>query len=130
MPGWGDLFVEEETEHQFVDDASAAMLIVFLLFIFPSQLSFWPFTTLQESRVAPALLDWTFVQKRFPWGVSILFGGGFALAAAASESGLSAYVGKQLSGGEAPKKFMNHIKYFSTKLPKYFSHSHINRGSL
>ena len=120
MPGWGDLFVEEETEHQFVDDASAAMLIVFLLFIFPSELSFWPFTSLQESRVAPALLDWTFVQKRFPWGVSILFGGGFALAAAASESGLSAYVGKQLSGGEASKKNHESHQIFFYKVTKIF----------
>ena len=42
MPGWGDFFVEEEvgecgavSESQVVDDASSAMLIVFLLFIFP-----------------------------------------------------------------------------------------------
>ena len=50
------------------------------------------------------MLDWQYVQKRFPWGVSILFGGGFALAAAASESGLSDYVGQQLSGlGSLPQ---------------------------
>ena len=76
MPGWGDFFVEEEvgecgavSESQVVDDASSAMLIVFLLFIFPSELSFWPFTSAAESRVAPSLLDWQFVQKRFPWTV-------------------------------------------------------------
>ena len=49
-----------------VDDS---MLTFFLLFIFPSELSFWPFTSAAESRVAPSLLDWQFVQKRFPWGV-------------------------------------------------------------
>ena len=104
MPGWGDYFVEQEVEcglvkdHQIVDDASSAMAIVFLLFIFPSQLTFWPFTSWSSSRPAPALLEWQFVQKRFPWGVSILFGGGFALASAANESGLSDYVGHQLSG--------------------------------
>ena len=105
MPGWGDYFIEEVvgdcgevTEHQLVDDASSAMFIVFLMFIFPAKLTFWPFTTWEESKISPALLDWQFVQKRFPWGVSILFGGGFALAAAASNSGLSEYVGSQLSG--------------------------------
>ena len=54
MPGWGDFFTEEEerdcgkvVENQMVDDASSAMLIVFLMFIFPATLSFWPFTSLQ-----------------------------------------------------------------------------------
>ena len=57
MPGWGDYFVETEQkcgeviENQIVDDASSAMFIVFLLFIFPAELSFWPFTSIQESKV-------------------------------------------------------------------------------
>ena len=85
-------------KHQWVDDASSAMFIAFLLFIFPAELTFWPFTTWEESKISPALLDWQFVQKRFPWGLSILFGGGFSLAAASSKSGLNQYVGSQLSG--------------------------------
>ena len=63
MPGWGDYFVEHEvgcggeiTESQMVDDASSAMLIVFLLFVFPAELSFWPFTSREACRVSPALL--------------------------------------------------------------------------
>ena len=34
-----------------------------------SELSFWPCTSEAESRVAPSLMDWQFVLKRFPWGV-------------------------------------------------------------
>ena len=58
MPGWGELFVEEvvdkcsgETTHvQLLDDASSSMFIVFLLFIFPSKLTFWPFTSWADAR--------------------------------------------------------------------------------
>ena len=57
MPGWGELFVEEVvdkcgqlTHVQLLDDASSTMFIVFLLFILPSQLTFWPFTSWEDAR--------------------------------------------------------------------------------
>ena len=57
MPGWGELFVEEVVDNcgqathvQLVDDASSSMFIVFLLFIFPSQLTFWPFTSWADTQ--------------------------------------------------------------------------------
>jgi len=103
MPGWGELFTEEvldncgQTNHvQLLDDASSSMFIVFLLFIFPAQLTFWPFTSWEDARPSKALLDWPYVQRRFPWGVAILFGGGFALAEASKRSGLSVWIGKEL----------------------------------
>ena len=45
-----------------------------------------------------ALVAWNDVQKRLPWGVLLLLGGGFALAEACLESGLSAKLSDQLSG--------------------------------
>ena len=103
MPGWGEFFISEEedscgnkTQSQIVDDATSSMLIVIILFILPSRLSFWPFTSIASSRTSPALLDWRTVHDRFPWGVMILFGGGFVLADASKSSGLSDWVGNQL----------------------------------
>jgi sodium-dependent dicarboxylate transporter 2/3/5 len=45
--------------------------------------------------------------KRLPWGIVILFGGGFALAAGFKESGLSVWVAEQLVGlGDVPPMFL------------------------
>jgi len=98
ITGWGDFWIEETDGkvHQIVDDASSAMLIVFLMFIIPSELCFWPFVPISESKFAPSLLSWPELQKRFPWGIALLFGGGFALAKASKVSGLSGWVGCQL----------------------------------
>ena len=39
------------------------------------------------------LLEWESVQRRFPWGIILLMGGGFALAQAAHTSCLSHVLG-------------------------------------
>ena len=103
MPGWGDLFIFTETDNcgnqkqfQGIDDATSAMLIVFIMFLLPSRLTFWPFTSLSSSTPSPSLIDWRTIHDRFPWGVMILFGGGFVLADASKQSGLSDWVGNQL----------------------------------
>lgn len=99
MPGWAQLFGNAEK----VDDATAAMLIVVLLFIIPAKPSFrcqeeQPETDGGAHKPSPALLDWKYVQERLPWGVILLLGGGYALSDATKKSGLSNWIGVQLAG--------------------------------
>lgn len=42
-------------------------------------------------------MDWK-TARRIPWGIVLLFGGGFALASAFKESGLSMWFGGQMAG--------------------------------
>ena len=43
------------------------------------------------------VLDWETVQRKVPWGILLLFGGGFALAAGFGKTGLDQWIGSQLS---------------------------------
>lgn len=52
----------------------------------------------KKGEPSPALITWNTIEKRMPWGVILLFGGGFALAAGSDKSGLSAWIGTQLEG--------------------------------
>jgi sodium-dependent dicarboxylate transporter 2/3/5 len=67
-----------------ITDTTVAIGAVFLLFTVPA------------GDRDGALLDWSDL-TRMPWGVLLLFGGGFALAAGISDSGLSNWIGAQLS---------------------------------
>lgn len=67
-----------------ITDTTVAIGAVFLLFTVPA------------GDREGALLDWSDL-TRMPWGVLLLFGGGFALAAGISHSELSNWIGAQLS---------------------------------
>lgn len=82
--GWATFFGDMKPK-----DATAALFIVFLLFVIPSD----PWNVGKS----PTLLTWDVVQKRLPWGVVLLRGGGFAMAEATSVSGLSRWMGHQLA---------------------------------
>ncbi|MDD9797922.1 MAG: DASS family sodium-coupled anion symporter [Alphaproteobacteria bacterium] len=67
-----------------ISDTSIAMLAMFALFIIPSGKN-------QET-----LMVWEDT-KKLPWGILLLFGGGFAIAAGMTQSGLSGWIGAQLA---------------------------------
>lgn len=82
IPGWSTLFHFPN----FIDDGTVAITMAFLLFIFPSK------SEKQKTILAANVFE------QIPWGIILLFGGGFALATAFSSSGLSEYIGNHLRG--------------------------------
>ena len=80
IPGWSGIFPEAD----YINDGTVAIALSLILFMIPSK---------QNAR----LMDWKSARK-LPWGIVLLFGGGFALASGFKESGLSQWFGMQLSG--------------------------------
>jgi len=78
--GWSELFPHPE----YINDGVIAIGVAMLLFIIPAK---------DQCRI----LKWEDARK-LPWGIVILFGGGFALAGGFKDSGLSQWVGQQLYG--------------------------------
>jgi sodium-dependent dicarboxylate transporter 2/3/5 len=90
IPGWNQLFEFPE----YVNDGSVAILMAVLLFFIPSA---------QDKN--KNILDKETIGK-LPWHIVLLFGGGFALATGFKESGLSSWVGEQLSFAAGMHPFM------------------------
>uniref|UniRef100_A0A8C5EG99 Solute carrier family 13 member 5-like n=1 Tax=Gouania willdenowi TaxID=441366 RepID=A0A8C5EG99_GOUWI len=101
MAGWATTTFNSDAE--FVTDATVALFIAILLFVFPSEpprfLCFWRKQTDSLSRrdSAPPLLTWQVTQKKMPWNIVLLLGGGFTLAKGSEESGLSRWLGAQMT---------------------------------
>ena len=81
IPGWSNLLPTSD----FINDGTVAISMAMFLFLIPSN---------SERR---ALLDHNSFNK-VPWGIILLFGGGFALAKGFSSTGLSDFIGQQLTG--------------------------------
>ncbi|MFB0518185.1 MAG: DASS family sodium-coupled anion symporter [Acidobacteriota bacterium] len=82
IPGWSDLL----GIGQYVQDSTVAIAMALVMFFLPVDL-----------RKGDFLLDWEWA-KRIPWGILILFGGGFALASGFSQTGLAGWIGGNLKG--------------------------------
>ncbi|TWT06806.1 DASS family sodium-coupled anion symporter [Planococcus sp. CPCC 101016] len=67
-------------------DAMVGLIAAMILFIIPS-----------KNKQGDHLLDWATAVK-LPWGILLLFGGGLAIAAGFTNSGLSEWIGNQLIG--------------------------------
>ena len=67
-----------------ISDAGIAMTVSMFLFIIPA------------GKGKGGVLDWEWASK-LPWGILILFGGGLSLANAAVASGLSEWIGQEMS---------------------------------
>ncbi|NXN84454.1 S13A2 protein, partial [Bombycilla garrulus] len=101
FPGWATvLFNKDGTS--YVTDATIAIFIALLIFILPSGFSNQDRDEEQTGgrarfRAPSPLLDWKIVQQKMPWNIVFLLGGGFALARGSEVSGLSDWLGKQLT---------------------------------
>ena len=73
IPGWSNMF----SKSYYIIDAVVAVFISVLLFIIPS-----------KNIPGSTIMDWN-TASRIPWGIILLFGGGFALEKGFEVSGLT-----------------------------------------
>ncbi|XP_021472196.1 solute carrier family 13 member 3 isoform X2 [Oncorhynchus mykiss] len=93
VTGWSTFF-----NKGYVSDATTGVIIVSILFFFPSQkpsLSWWFDSRASNTPYVP-LLSWKKAQECVPWNIILLLGGGFAMAKGCEESGLAAWIGAYL----------------------------------
>jgi len=70
-----------------IDDSTVVMVMGCLLFLLPGE----------KDGGGRFLLNWKAVHEGMPWGILILYGGGFALAKGMEETGLALWLGGQLT---------------------------------
>jgi sodium-dependent dicarboxylate transporter 2/3/5 len=91
VPGWG-AWVQQRLGTAEIHDSTVAMAMVLLMFVLPAKRD-------EFGRTVP-LMDWQTAEK-LPWGILLLFGGGFALAGAFSSTGLAKWLGEVFASGIA-----------------------------
>ncbi|WP_437187775.1 SLC13 family permease [Planctomicrobium sp. SH668] len=101
IPGWpevltqilGMIGIDSSLLSKLADDATVAIGMSLLLFVLPGDRL--------ETGERPRLLNWEEAERRVPWGMLLLFGGGFAIAEAFTSTNLSTWLGGQVSSGFA-----------------------------
>ncbi len=83
ITGWSSLLGLQG----YVHDSTVAIFMALITFIIPV-------TNPDKSKTF--LMEWPYM-KKIPWGILLLFGGGFAIANGFQESGLTQWLGVQLS---------------------------------
>uniref|UniRef100_A0A0K0CWQ4 Cas1_AcylT domain-containing protein n=1 Tax=Angiostrongylus cantonensis TaxID=6313 RepID=A0A0K0CWQ4_ANGCA len=74
ITGYGVLFPKK-----YYTDTTSVMMVAIIIFALPSRKP--NFCDLKQKEEIPRLIDWPSTQVRVPWGVVLLLGGGFAVAA-------------------------------------------------
>ena len=97
IPGWENglslLIQQFDSEFDYsglLHDSTAGLAMLILMFLIPARN--------KETSQYEFLMDWETIEKKTPWGILLLFGGGFAIAGACTSTGLSAWLGKILAG--------------------------------
>lgn len=93
IPGWSNLF-----KPGYTSDAVTGVSIVTILFFFPSKrpsLKWWCDFKASNTEIKP-LLTWKRAEETIPWSIILLLGGGFSMAKACEQSGLSLWISDQL----------------------------------
>uniref|UniRef100_A0A8C2HZA1 Solute carrier family 13 member 3 n=1 Tax=Cyprinus carpio TaxID=7962 RepID=A0A8C2HZA1_CYPCA len=93
VTGWSVFFTKG-----YVSDAVTGVIIISILFFFPSQcpsLRWWFDSRASNTPYVP-LLSWRKAQECVPWNIILLLGGGFAMAKGCEESGLAVWIGNHL----------------------------------
>lgn len=95
IPGWGRLAARWLAElkvpaagGEWINDSTVAMVVAVLMFLIPVRS--------RDGTGRETLMDWR-TASRLPWGILLLFGGGFALADACKSTGLSEWTGAKLA---------------------------------
>lgn len=90
IPGWSELLAHPK----YINDGTVAIAMGLILFVIPA-----------KNKGTQKLMDWH-TSKELPWGIVLLFGGGFALAHGFKTSGLSLWFGEQLQGAADLNPFL------------------------
>ncbi len=97
LPGWGPWYGQWLVRHlginpdlagNAIHDSTVAMLMALLTFLIPVKTA---------ANGWQRLMDWETAERGQPWGILLLIGGGFAIADAFTQTGLSEWLGATLS---------------------------------
>jgi len=80
IPGWSTIFGNPE----YISDATVAIAMAVVLFLIPA-----------GGKSGAFLMDWK-TATRVPWGILLLFGGGFAIAGGFRQTGLDVALGNAI----------------------------------
>ncbi|XP_075710370.1 Na(+)/citrate cotransporter [Rhinoderma darwinii] len=107
VKGWATVLFNKGNI-EYVTDATVAIFVAVLLFVLPAKRPRFSCRKQnsfnledpeeeQQSFMSVPLLTWKVVHKKMPWSIVLLLGGGFALAKGSDASGLSSWLGEQMT---------------------------------